>query len=59
MAGVSFALDPRLARDTVLVGDGPLCRVLLMNDSRWPWLMLVPRANAVELTDLDPSAPRV
>ena len=51
---MSFALDERLARDTFVVGDMPLCRVLLMNDSRWPWLVLVPRREgAVELTDLD------
>ena len=51
---MSFALDERLAKDTFVVGDLPLCRVLLMNDSRWPWLILVPRREgAVELTDLD------
>jgi diadenosine tetraphosphate (Ap4A) HIT family hydrolase len=51
---MSFALDERLARDTFPVGDLPLSRVLLMNDKRWPWLILVPRrAGAVELTDLD------
>ena len=54
MVRVSFALDGRLAKDTFVVGDMPLCRVLLMNDSRWPWLVLVPRREgAVELTDLD------
>ena len=51
---MSFALDERLARDTLVVGDLPLSRVLLMNDARWPWLILVPRrAGAVELTNLD------
>lgn len=51
---MSFALDPRLSRDTDFVGDLPLCRVLMMNDSRWPWLILVPRRDSlVELTDLD------
>jgi diadenosine tetraphosphate (Ap4A) HIT family hydrolase len=51
---MSFVLDERLARDTLPVGDLPLSRVLLMNDKRWPWLILVPRrAGAVELTDLD------
>ncbi len=51
---MSFSLDARLSRDTEAIGDLPLCRVLLMNDSRWPWLILVPRrANLVELTDLD------
>ena len=56
MAGVSFALDPRLAKDTLAVGDLPLSRVLLMNDARWPWLILVPRREGlIELTDLDPA----
>ena len=51
---MSFSLDPRLSHDTDFVADLPLCRVLLMNNSRWPWLILVPRReNLVELTDLD------
>ena len=51
---MTFALDERLQRDTLLVGDMPLCRVLVMNDARFPWLILVPRRErAVELTDLD------
>jgi diadenosine tetraphosphate (Ap4A) HIT family hydrolase len=53
---MSFALDERLAKDSFVVGDLPLCRALLMNDSRWPWLILVPRQNGLaELTDLDPA----
>jgi diadenosine tetraphosphate (Ap4A) HIT family hydrolase len=40
---VSFALDPRLAADTSLIGDLPLSRALLMNDARYPWVILVPR----------------
>lgn len=49
-----FELDPRLARDTVFVADWQLCRVLLMDDAQFPWLVLVPRrADAVELDDLD------
>lgn len=49
----SFALDPRLAADTVVVGDLPLAQVLLMDDARFPWLILVPRRPGVsELTDL-------
>jgi diadenosine tetraphosphate (Ap4A) HIT family hydrolase len=51
---MSFVLDERLARDTFAVGDWPLSRVLLMNDARYPWLILVPRRkDLVELTDLD------
>ena len=50
---MTFALDPRLAADTLLVGDLPLSRVLLMNDSRFPWLILVPRRGRLsELHDL-------
>ncbi|MCB1735293.1 MAG: HIT domain-containing protein [Gammaproteobacteria bacterium] len=40
---MSFHLHPRLAVDTSLIGDLELCRVLLMNDARYPWLILVPR----------------
>ncbi len=48
-----FNLDTRLAGDTYCVGDLTLCRVLLMNDTQYPWLILVPRvAGAVEFTDL-------
>ena len=50
----SFELDARLQADTTLVGDLELSRVLLMNDARYPWLILVPRrAGLVELIDLD------
>jgi diadenosine tetraphosphate (Ap4A) HIT family hydrolase len=48
-----FALDPRLAADTIPLGDLGLCRLLLMNDATYPWLVLVPaRAGLVELIDL-------
>ena len=50
-----FVLHPRLAADTTFVADWPLSRLLLMNDARFPWVMLVPRrANMVELFDLNP-----
>ena len=49
----AFALDPQLERDTAMVGDLPLSRVLLMNDAGFPWLIAVPRhAGAVEIFDL-------
>ena len=52
MAG--FILHPRLAADTVVVADWSLSRVLLMNDARYPWLILVPRRDgASEIFDLD------
>jgi diadenosine tetraphosphate (Ap4A) HIT family hydrolase len=49
-----WELDPLIARDTVPVGDMPLCQVLLIKDANYPWLLLVPRRDkAVEITDLD------
>lgn len=57
MSASAFRLHPQLAADTVALGQLPLCRVLLMNDARYPWLILVPqRPSLRELTDLDPSA---
>lgn len=48
-----FEPDPRLAGDTVLVADGPLSQLRLMDDARFPWLVLVPRVpGAVEWIDL-------
>ncbi|SRR5258706_10240830 len=55
-----FVLHPRLAADTVPVTDWTLSRVLLMNDARYAWLVLVPRRpNAVELFDLSEADRRV
>ena len=48
-----FSLDARLARDTRFLLDAPLCRVGLMDDARFPWLILVPCVpNVREWTDL-------
>lgn len=49
----AFQLDSRLAADTVLITEFEVCSLRLMNDMRWPWLVLVPRiAEAFELHDL-------
>jgi len=54
MSETDFVLDPRLAADTHPVTSLPLCDVLLMNDARYPWLILVPRrAGMIEIADLD------
>ena len=59
MAG-GFTLDPRLAGDTVLVAEGPLSQLRLMDDARFPWLVLVPRLpGAEEWLDLDGDAQRL
>ncbi|MDB6145459.1 MAG: hypothetical protein JWP80_4503 [Pseudomonas sp.] len=49
-----FVLDPRLVQDTVAIGDFPLCRLLLSNDSNYPWFILVPRRPDIsEVFELD------
>jgi diadenosine tetraphosphate (Ap4A) HIT family hydrolase len=54
----TFKLDPRLAETTFDWGlAAPGLNLRLVNDSRWPWLLLVPQqADVVELDDLSPSA---
>jgi diadenosine tetraphosphate (Ap4A) HIT family hydrolase len=49
-----WSLHPQLARDTIVVGDLALSRLLVVNDANWPWLLLVPRRQgASEVIDLD------
>lgn len=48
-----WMLHERLAADTHKVAALPLSDLLLMDDARYPWLILVPRVPAaVELIDL-------
>lgn len=52
----AFSLSKGLAKDTIPVGDLGLSRVLLMNDARFPWLVLVPRIDGIrEVFELSPS----
>ena len=54
-----FRLDARLEIDSLKIGALGLCQVRLMNDARWPWLVLVPEiADAVEVHDLEPAQQR-
>lgn len=54
---LAFELHPRLAEDGIGLGRLHLCRVLLMNESRYPWLILVPERPGVseihELSEAD------
>lgn len=50
-----FELDPRIAATSRPVGDTDFCLVRLVNDSRYPWLVLIPRRpGIVEVFDLGP-----
>ena len=51
-----FTLDPKLQGDSYFISDLGLSRLLLFNDSRYPWLVLVPRRDGlVEISDLNDS----
>jgi diadenosine tetraphosphate (Ap4A) HIT family hydrolase len=51
----SFVLDPRLMADTERLAASDLSVLLLMNERRYPWLILVPkRPGLTELFELDP-----
>lgn len=50
---MSFELDSRLRNDTFPVGNGDGCQLLLLNDSRYPWFIIVPTiSNVSEWFDL-------
>lgn len=52
----AFELDGRIDRDSELVKKLDLCQLRLQNDSRWPWLVMVPERNGMsEIFDLSPS----
>jgi len=49
-----FKLDARLENDTINLTSWPLCDVQLMDDSQFPWVILIPRIEgATELYHLD------
>lgn len=55
-----FELDKKLENDTVKIDSLQLCDLLLMNDSKYPWFILVPRVNdIVEILDLDDGAQKI
>jgi len=39
---MTFQLHPRLQQDCIEIGRFDLCRLLMMNDSQYPWFILVP-----------------
>ncbi len=49
-----FVLDKTLDTVSLPIGRMRVCEVRLLDDTRWPWLMLVPqRAGCEDLHDLD------
>lgn len=57
MSETGWSLHPQLATEAVMVGDLALSRVLAINDTDYPWIVLAPRrAGAVEIADLGEEA---
>ncbi|KRD72935.1 HIT family protein [Ensifer sp. ENS10] len=51
----TFTLDERLERDGIPIASIGLCQMRLMNDRRWPWLVLIPQREGIsEIFDLTP-----
>jgi diadenosine tetraphosphate (Ap4A) HIT family hydrolase len=48
-----FVVDPQIERDSHFICDLPLSQLRLVNDNRFPWVLLIPRlANVSEIIDL-------
>ncbi|MBL4868942.1 MAG: HIT domain-containing protein [Pseudomonadales bacterium] len=45
-----FSLHPTLAKDCFVLGHFPLCELLMMNDSQYPWFILVPQRENIKET---------
>jgi diadenosine tetraphosphate (Ap4A) HIT family hydrolase len=45
---ISFQLHPRLREDCIAIGRFDLCQLLMMNDSHYPWFILVPEKAGVK-----------
>ncbi len=48
-----FILDQRLKNDGEIIGELDLCKIILVNNAYFPWLILVPKRNYLkEIIDL-------
>jgi diadenosine tetraphosphate (Ap4A) HIT family hydrolase len=56
----AFQVDPTLEKDTVHIADWHLSEVRLMNDSRYPWVILIPKVtNISEIHELEKEQQRL
>ena len=54
--GAPYRLDAQLEADSLPILSLPLCKLRLMNNSHFPWFLLVPQvSNASEIIDLAPA----
>ncbi len=55
-----FKLHSQLNADSVILGNLPLCQLLLVNDQQYPWFVLVPRrADISEIYQLSDSEQQI
>ena len=55
MDAVSFVIDSQLKQTSYPLTSLDVCDMRLVDDQRWPWLLIVPRVpHAVELIDITP-----
>lgn len=45
-----FTLHPTLKNDSVVLGEFPLCLLLLIKDAQYPWCVLVPKKDNIRET---------
>ncbi len=50
---MTIELDPRLAAECMVLGEGPTGWLLLRDEARWPWCLWVPRTGQIEFHSLD------
>ena len=56
MDNEAFTLDPTLEKDTVEIKRLGVCRVLLMRDKTYPWIIMVPAIPGLrDFDDLSPT----
>jgi diadenosine tetraphosphate (Ap4A) HIT family hydrolase len=51
---MNFEINPILEKDSIFITDLKLCQLRLINNSAFPWVILIPRLfNIKEITDLN------
>lgn len=54
MPDTTFCIHPQLQKDSALVGYFQLCQLRMINDSQYPWFILLPqRGNVSEIYQLE------
>ena len=55
MDAVSFVIDSQLKQTSYPLTSLDVCDLRLVDDQRWPWLLIIPRVpHAVEIIDITP-----